>query len=502
MTAITEPIREAVSVRTPYSRTRLTAGLLGRCWLWFLAACLAITIAPMLFGWGSFVVVTGSMEPSIRGGDVVLVSPGFDRNHIVGHVVTFEDPTRADHVLTHRVVTVNDDGTLVTRGDANLTADSAPVEPASVIGTGRLLVQFVGLPVVWVRESNWVPLALHLLLVIGAAVATARDHEPPLRGPTLRARIAQHQPADPTKIWKRAAPSITVALILVIGTAVAAQPRSIGVSEAAFTSASSNTADLWAIPNWSYSGSIIGLGPYLYWRLDETGTATTAADSSGNGRTGTYNQSGTTTYFTRLSDGAMTTDTPDRAVHLNSIDSCINTASATAVAGPQVFTVIAWFRAPATYTDGGKLIGFERPQSGVLTPTAGAYDRQLYLDGNGRIWFGVYNNAHVTLSSAAGLNDGGWHMAVGTQSAAGMRLYVDGALVGSNANTVAETQTGWWRAGCGNLAGWGANWGGSNNPGTDAGVTQNRAFRGDLDEVTVFTTALTAQDVAFLYWSR
>ncbi len=125
------------------------------------------------------------------------------------------------------------------------------------------------------------------------------------------------------------------------------------------------------------------------------------------------------------------------------------------------------------------------------------------MDGQGRIRFGVYNGNHVALSSGAGLNDNQWHMAVGTQSAAGMRLYIDGVQVGSNNNTVAETQTGWWRAGCGNLSGWGGQWGGNNNPGTTDSTTQNRTFAASLDELTVFSgTALTTQQVAWLYWVR
>jgi hypothetical protein len=125
------------------------------------------------------------------------------------------------------------------------------------------------------------------------------------------------------------------------------------------------------------------------------------------------------------------------------------------------------------------------------------------MDGQGRIWFGVYNYAHVALTSATGLNDDQWHMAVGTQSSAGMRLYIDGVEVASNGNTVAETQSGWWRAGCGNLSGWGGQWGGNNNPGTNSGTPQNRTFAAALDELAVYSaTALTAEQVAFLYWAR
>ncbi len=264
-----------------------------------------------------------------------------------------------------------------------------------------------------------------------------------------------------------------------------------------------NTGDSWTIPNWSYTTEVNNLSPYLYWKLDETGTAATAADSSGNNRTGTYSPSGAAANFTRLADGGLVTDTPDRAVQLLTTNSCINTTSTTDIAAPQTFTIIAWFRTPNGYATGGKMLGFERPRTGVSAPTAGAYDRHLYMDGQGRVWFGVYNGAHVGLSSGTGLNNNQWHMAVGTQSSAGMRLYIDGVQVGTNTNTVAETQNGWWRAGCGNLAGWGDQWGGGNDPGTDSATAQNRPFMASLDEITVYSgTALSPQQIAFLYWAR
>jgi signal peptidase I len=477
----------------PYSRLTLTLGVLGRAWLWFVGACLAITILPMAFGWHSHVILTGSMEPGIDAGDVVLSSPNPDPELLLGRVVVFEDPGSPGHMLTHRVISINEDGTLQTKGDANPTPDSLPTEIESVDGLGRLLVRFVGLPLVWARTGNWALLLLHLALLIGAVVAMVRDHEPD------DDKRSSTGTGGSTDRWLRqvvGAPTGSLGLILVLGLAM------VPTSGAAFVATTTNSADSWTVPNWSYTTEVTALAPYLYWKLDETGTAATAADSSGNSRTGTYNPSGAAANFTRLTDGGLVTDTPDGAVQLGAT-ACINTTSTTSINAPQVFTIIAWFRAPAAYTAGGKLLGFERPQTGVQAPTTGAYDRHLYMDGNGRIWFGVYNGDHIALNSAAGLNNNQWHMAVGTQSASGMRLYIDGVQVGSNANTTAETQTGWWRAGCGNLSGWGDEWGGANNPGTDSATTQNRVFAASLDEIAVFSgTALTAQQVAWLYWSR
>jgi signal peptidase I len=499
MTAITDPIRTEVHVHEPYSSLRLTAGIMGRAWLWFWAACLSVTLIPIMFGWHPYVIVTGSMEPGINAGDVVLASPDRLVEDSIGRVISFEDPARPDHVLTHRLISINEDGTLITKGDANPTQDSVPVPRESVTGLGRLLVQFVGLPVVWYLTGSWLLLVLIIAVTVGAVVATVADYEPDNRSRPWQRRIDQHQPRDPRPLLKRKAPSLLPVLMFSLAASVAVQ-GGFNTSAAAFTATSNNTNDTWAIPNWSYTTEVNALGPYLYWKLDESG-GPTAADSSGNGRNGTYSPNPAA--FTRLTDGGLVTDTPDRAVALVNNASCIHTASTTSINAPQIFTVIAWFRAPSTYTGGGKLLGFERPQTGVQPPTAGAYDRHLYMDGEGRIWFGVYNNAHVSLNSAANLNNDQWHMAVGTQSPSGMRMYIDGVQVGSNTNTVAETQNGWWRAGCGNLSGWGGQWGGANSPGTDSATTQNRPFLASLDEITVYSgTALTAQQIAFLYWSR
>ena len=55
-------------------------------------------------------------------------------------------PIFREHPKAHRVIGVNDDGTLSTKGDANITADTSPRADRDVRGLARLLVEFVGLP--------------------------------------------------------------------------------------------------------------------------------------------------------------------------------------------------------------------------------------------------------------------------------------------------------------------------------------------------------------------
>ena len=60
-------------------------------WLWFLVGCLLVTFVPVLFGWRPYIIESGSMEPRIKVGDVVLASPQKDPQKLLGHVTTFND---------------------------------------------------------------------------------------------------------------------------------------------------------------------------------------------------------------------------------------------------------------------------------------------------------------------------------------------------------------------------------------------------------------------------
>ncbi|WP_347756893.1 PKD domain-containing protein [Agrococcus sp. ProA11] len=145
------------------------------------------------------------------------------------------------------------------------------------------------------------------------------------------------------------------------------------------------------------------------------------------------------------------------------------------------FSAEAWFR--TSTNQGGKIIGFGNSQTG----SSASYDRHVYMQNNGRLTFGVYPGGVRTVNSTQSYNDGQWHHAVATQSAEGMRLYVDGALVGSDPSTVAaQAYNGYWRIGGDNLNGW------PNRP-------SSNFFNGRIDEVAVYPTALTSGQVMSHY---
>lgn len=82
----------------------------------------AIVLAPLALDLRPYTVMSGSMEPAIATGDVVLAASIPPRRARVGDVVTFHDPSRGQRLITHRVRSIriaSGVADFVTRGDAN-----------------------------------------------------------------------------------------------------------------------------------------------------------------------------------------------------------------------------------------------------------------------------------------------------------------------------------------------------------------------------------------------
>ena len=108
---------------------------------------------------------------------------------------------------------------------------------------------------------------------------------------------------------------------------------------------------------------------------------------------------------------------------------------------PRSYSLEAWFK--TSTTTGGKIIGFGNSPDGI----SNNYDRHVYMTPDGSLIYGVWVGFGETLQTAPGYNDGAWHHVVATQGAEGMRLYVDGALKGSNGQANAQDYTGYWHVG-------------------------------------------------------
>jgi signal peptidase len=134
----------------------------------------AVFLIPRMLGGTSLTILTGSMEPTLAPGDVVVVR-GIAADQVcsqvrIGQIVTYL-PTPGDpSLITHRVIAKTigtfDDGTscrLITQGDANTAVDS-PVSPAQVRGVFLYGVPKLG----WARQ--WVGDHLPAVGVAGLAL--------------------------------------------------------------------------------------------------------------------------------------------------------------------------------------------------------------------------------------------------------------------------------------------------------------------------------------------
>jgi signal peptidase I len=133
--------------------------------------CLTVlTFLPSLIGWQTLVIKSGSMAPRLQVGDTVVVDRSGSAAALAGKIVTFHDPGGDRGLITHRILYRNPDGTFTTKGDANPTADGAPLPPSLIVGRPRMMVPLVGKPTVWVMHHAYAPLlatagALFLLVM-------------------------------------------------------------------------------------------------------------------------------------------------------------------------------------------------------------------------------------------------------------------------------------------------------------------------------------------------
>jgi signal peptidase len=123
-------------------------------------------------------VLSGSMTPTFRAGDLVIdssVSESQANRLVVGDVITYRLGPSSE-LVTHRIIKVHqttDGVTYTTQGDANNIADSQPVTPAQVVGTYSKRIPFGGyaLRAAHSRSGLFLLVFLPVLALIGGEFA-------------------------------------------------------------------------------------------------------------------------------------------------------------------------------------------------------------------------------------------------------------------------------------------------------------------------------------------
>lgn len=115
--------------------------------LYFLLPVMIFTViasrVPIVGNIQSFIVLTGSMEPTLPVGSLIYTQKA--KTYKIGDVIAFKNSS--DVTVTHRIVDiVNKNGSISykTKGDANNTDDSALVPYDKVLGRNFLMILYIG----------------------------------------------------------------------------------------------------------------------------------------------------------------------------------------------------------------------------------------------------------------------------------------------------------------------------------------------------------------------
>jgi len=96
-------------------------------------------------------VESGSMSPTVRRGDPVLLRTVDPTSLKAGDVVSYRSPADQRVIITHRVMKVEKDwGLLITKGD-NTARDDRPVEMSQVIGRVDMRLAYLGFALNFLR---------------------------------------------------------------------------------------------------------------------------------------------------------------------------------------------------------------------------------------------------------------------------------------------------------------------------------------------------------------
>ncbi len=131
-----------------------------------IAAILVFSLIPMKGNVQVKIVSSGSMEPAIHTGSLVMILP--QSAYEVGDVITFGEDTRTKVPTTHRIVDARvESGVMVfqTKGDANEDPDVREVGEGEVIGKVVLAIPYLGYIIDFAKQ----PIGFFLLIVTPAA---------------------------------------------------------------------------------------------------------------------------------------------------------------------------------------------------------------------------------------------------------------------------------------------------------------------------------------------
>lgn len=131
---------------------------------------------PSIFGYKPFIVLSGSMQPNIMVGDLVLVKNVDAKELKVNDVIAFRDGDKI--VTTHRIVdtdTSTGEKCFVTKGDSNNTKDEKLVCKNKIEGKMVKRIPKLGKAVNFIQQPLGFIIMMMTIFIIGLIIYLVED---------------------------------------------------------------------------------------------------------------------------------------------------------------------------------------------------------------------------------------------------------------------------------------------------------------------------------------
>ena len=123
---------------------------------------------PSIFGYSSLIVSTGSMNGlDMNEGDLIIIKDTGD--YKIGEIITFFQDGD-DIPTTHRIISIDEDGKWVTKGDANNSKDKRSITNDEIIGEVVLVIPYVGTFIDWAVEGGGLIYIVGIFLILGLGI--------------------------------------------------------------------------------------------------------------------------------------------------------------------------------------------------------------------------------------------------------------------------------------------------------------------------------------------
>ncbi|MFD8736556.1 LamG-like jellyroll fold domain-containing protein [Streptomyces sp. NPDC059618] len=232
-----------------------------------------------------------------------------------------------------------------------------------------------------------------------------------------------------------------------------------------------------------YQGVVVADAPAAYWRIGEADTSDLHSQVGGPDLNASFQPDSGTVHQSMLDQTGIFGTGDDRAGHLGFGGDIQMPAGI--LAGATDLSAEMWFR---TSTASAVLMSFQNAPIGQ-TPTS--WRPALNIDGSGKLRGEFYLSGvsgATPIVSTQTVTDSEWHHVVLSGSGTSQTLYLDGIKVGSLAGTIVDQSRSYAYVG-----------GGYASSGWMGLASDTYYFKGDVDEVALYRSALSADEVSAHY---